>query len=87
MNRRTRPGIDRIAMQLMKGAISAQGDMLRLHVAECHRCTVAKGNAYAHCATWWDIKTKLHQLQRQMGMAISDHMPGQDTLPGMGTGK
>jgi hypothetical protein len=84
---KTRPGADRIAMQLLKAAISAQGDMLRLHVPQCHTCTVAGKDAFAHCTTWWDIKTKLHGLQRKMGMAIDGYVPGQDTLPGLEQGQ
>ena len=82
-NRRTRPGVDRISMQLLKAAISAHGDMLILHVKDCHVCTTAGSDAFAHCTKWWDIKTKLHMLQRQQGMAISGFVPGQDALPGM----
>lgn len=86
-DRRTRPGQDRITMQLMRAAIKTTGDMLVMHVPQCHTCTVADKNAFAHCSVWWDIKTRLHALQRQSNMAISGHIPGQDTLPGMEVGK
>lgn len=86
-DRRTRPGQDRITMQLMNTAIKTTGDLLIMHVPHCHTCTVAGTDAFAHCSTWWDIKVRLHGLQRQHGMAISGYIPGQDVLPGMETDK
>lgn len=70
-------------MQLMNAAIKTTGDMLVMHVKDCTRCDMAGTDAFAHCTTWWDIKTRLHGLQRQQGMAISGYVPGQDELPGM----
>lgn len=83
MNRRTRPGVDRISMQLLNAAIGTYANMLVMHGKECHTCTTAGTNAFAHCTKWWEIKTELHRLQKQKGFAISGYVPGQDELPGM----
>lgn len=81
--RKTRPGADRIAMRLLDASLSTYATALVLHGKECHKCMTAGSDAFMHCGTWWEIKTELHRLQRQKGLAISGYIPGEQMLPGM----
>ena len=82
--RKTRPGADRIGMRLLDASLSAYASALVLHGKECHKCMTADKDPFAHCGTWWEIKTELHRMQKQKRLAVSDVIPGQETLPGMG---